>query len=401
MKILLINKFLYPKGGAENYLLKLGNLLEQQGHEVQYFGMVDSKNVVGNEKQLLVSPIDFSTGILRNLAAPLRIIYNAEARRKLYQILNDFCPDVVHLNNIQYHLTPSVILAVRDYRRKRNPKLKLISTAHDYQLICPNHGLFDSRGQYCEHCLHGSFFHCFIRKCVKNSYLKSLLAVMDAFVWKISRAYEQLDVIICPSEFMKSKLEQDVRFKGKCVVLNNFVEAIQEKEIDKKDYVLEFGHLSKEKGTLMLVEAAKRLPDIPFVFAGFGPAEEEVRKLKNAKLAGYQSGEVLEQLIREARITVIPSLWSENCPYSVLESQMYGTAVIGSNMGGIPELLRNGRGMIFEAGNIEDLTRKIRLLWNDEDLRTTLSECAKKPLESTDSYYEKLMKLYGGLNENI
>ena len=224
---------------------------------------------------------------------------------------------------------------------------------------------------------------------------------MDAFVWKISRAYEQLDVIICPSEFMKSKLEQDVRFKGKCVVLNNFVEAIQEKEIDKKDYVLEFGHLSKEKGTLMLVEAAKRLPDIPFVFAGFGPAEEEVRKLKNAKLAGYQSGEVLEQLIREARITVIPSLWSENCPYSVLESQMYGTAVIGSNMGGIPELLRNGRGMIFEAGNIEDLTRKIRLLWNDEDLRTTLSESAKKPLESTDSYYEKLMKLYGGLNENI
>ena len=401
MKILLINKFLYPKGGAENYLLKLGNLLEQQGHEVQYFGMVDSKNVVGNEKQLLVSPIDFSTGILKNVAAPLRIIYNAEARRKLYQVLNDFCPDVVHLNNIQYHLTPSVILAVRDYRRKRNPKLKLVSTAHDYQLICPNHGLFDSRGQYCEHCLHGSFFHCFIRKCVKNSHLKSLLAVMDAFVWKISRAYEQLDVIICPSEFMKSKLEQDVRFKGKCVVLNNFVEAIQEKEIDKKDYVLEFGHLSKEKGTLMLVEAAKRLPDIPFVFAGFGPAEEEVRKLKNAKLAGYQSGEVLEQLIREARITVIPSLWSENCPYSVLESQMYGTAVIGSNMGGIPELLRNGRGMIFEAGNIEDLTRKIRLLWNDEDLRTTLSECAKKPLESTDSYYEKLMKLYGGLNENI
>ena len=401
MKILLINKFLYHKGGAENYLLMLGNLLEQQGHEVQYFGMVDSKNVVGNKRQILVSPIDFSTGILKNLAAPLRIICNAEARRKLYQVLNDFCPDVVHLNNIQYHLTPSVILAVRDYRRKRNPKLKLVSTAHDYQLICPNHGLFDSRGQYCEHCLHGSFFRCFIRKCVKNSHLKSLLAVMDAFVWKISRAYEQLDVIICPSEFMKSKLEQDVRFKGKCVVLNNFVEATQEKEIDKKDYVLEFGHLSKEKGTLMLVEAAKRLPDIPFVFAGFGPAEEEVRKLKNAKLTGYQSGEVLEQLIREARITVIPSLWSENCPYSVLESQMYGTAVIGSNMGGIPELLRNGRGMIFEAGNIEDLTRKIKLLWNDEDLRTTLSESAKKPLESTDSYYEKLMKLYGGLNENI
>ena len=153
MKILMINKFLYPKGGAETYVLKLGNILKDHGHEVQYFGLDNEKNTVGNAAGAYVSNIDFSQGIRKNLTAPFRIIYSTEARRKLRKVLDSFQPDVVHFNNIQFHLTPSMILEVRKYGTETGRKIKMIYTAHDYQFICPSHGLFDTNIQVCEKCL--------------------------------------------------------------------------------------------------------------------------------------------------------------------------------------------------------------------------------------------------------
>ena len=116
MKVLMINKFLYPKGGAETYTLALGKMLQIHGHDVQYFGLNNKKNTVGNQIGVYVKDIDFSKGIRKNLSAPFRIIYSSEARRKIRMVLDDFQPDVVHLNNIQYHLTPSIILEIHKWR---------------------------------------------------------------------------------------------------------------------------------------------------------------------------------------------------------------------------------------------------------------------------------------------
>ena len=117
MKILLVNKFLYPKGGSETYVFKLGNILKNNGHDVQYFGLENEKNIVSNNVGASVSDMDFSKGVIKNLFAPLRIIYSSEARKKIREVLNDFSPDVVHLNNIQFHLTPSIVLEINKYRR--------------------------------------------------------------------------------------------------------------------------------------------------------------------------------------------------------------------------------------------------------------------------------------------
>ena len=156
MKILMINKFLYPKGGAETYILKLGKILQEHGHEVQYFGLANEKNTVGNRAEAYVTNMDFGQGIKKNLNAPFRIIYSAEARKKIRLVLEDFQPDVVHLNNIQFHLTPSIILETEKYREEICRNVKIIYTAHDYQLICPSHGLFDADIQICEKCLGGN-----------------------------------------------------------------------------------------------------------------------------------------------------------------------------------------------------------------------------------------------------
>ena len=111
-----------------------------------------------------------------------------EARKKIRLVLDDFQPDVVHLNNIQYHLTPSVILEIARYRRETGSLVRIVYTAHDYQLICPSHGLFDSDINVCEKCLGGNYTHCLRTKCMKNSRAKSFLAMLDAYYWKYSKA---------------------------------------------------------------------------------------------------------------------------------------------------------------------------------------------------------------------
>ncbi|MBO5128836.1 MAG: glycosyltransferase family 4 protein [Oscillospiraceae bacterium] len=397
MKILMVNKFLYPKGGAETYMLKLGEILHAHGHKVQYFGLDNEKNVVGNHAQAYVTDMDFSAGIRKNLKAPFRIIYSAEARRKIRKVLEDFQPDVVHLNNIQFHLTPSMILEVHKYQRQTGRSVRIIYTAHDYQLICPSHGLFDSNIQICEKCLGGNYIHCVHTKCVKNSRVKSILGMADAYFWKWSRAYSYIDTIICPSGFLKTKLDIQKRFREKTVALHNFADAVPQIDVQKEDYVLEFGHLSRDKGTNTLLEAAKRMPQTRFIFAGYGAAEKAIAQVPNAEYVGFKSGNDLEMLIRKAAVSVYPSEWYENCPFSVIESQMYGTPVIGSRMGGIPELIEeNKTGLLFEAGNVSDLEAKLRqLLLTPGLLEEYSANCKSKKFETPESYYEKLMGIYG------
>ena len=396
MKILMVNKFLHPKGGAETYILKLGKILESYGHEVQYFGLENGKNTVGNAANSYVSHLDFSTGVRGNLLAPFRIIYSVEARKKIRKVLDLFQPDVVHLNNIQFHLTPSIILETEKYRKETGRKVRIVYTAHDYQLICPSHGLFDSNLQICEECLSGSYVCCLKKKCVKNSRAKSLLGILDAYFWKWNKAYSYIDTIICCSNFLKSKLDTQQRFREKTVALHNFVDLVEPIQVEKENYVLEFGHLSKDKGTLTLLEVAKRMPEMKFVFAGYGAAETEIAKVPNAEYVGFKTGMELEMLIRKAAVSIYPSECYENCPFSVIESQMYGTPVIGSRMGGIPELIEEGcSGELFTAGDPDDLERALRKLLASGAAETYVQGCRQQKFETPSSYYKKLVDIYG------
>ncbi len=398
MKILLVNKFLYPKGGCETYVFGLGEILTSHGHEVQYFGLENEKNTVGNNAGAYVKDMDFAKGVAANLTAPFRIVYSSEARKKIRRVLLDFKPDVIHLNNIQFHLTPSIILEAHQYRKKHNKNLKIVYTAHDYQLVCPSHGLFDSDVNICEKCLNGGkYINCFKTKCMKNSRAKSALATADGYFWKLSSAYDYIDTVICPSHFLKAKLDTRRQLRDKTVALHNFITPAEIPETEKGGYVLEFGHLCRDKGTYTLLEAAKRMPETRFVFAGFGEAEEEIEKTENAEFVGFKTGEELRCLIASAALSVYPSQWYENCPYSVVESQIFGTPVIGTRMGGIPELIDEDKtGCLFTAGNVDELEEKLRyLLETPERLEKFTENCKQKQFDHPDRYYEKLIEIYG------
>lgn len=398
MKILMVNKFLYQKGGAETYTLSLGKILEKHGHEVQYFGLKNEKNTVGNNVDALVNDMDFSKGVKANLNAPFRIIYNFQAKRQIRKVLDDFKPDIVHLNNIQFHLTPSIIVEVNNWRKEQKNNCKIIYTAHDYQLICPSHGLFDVNVKPCERCLDGKYIHCFQTKCVKNSRAKSLLGMMDAYYWKHSEAYSHVDAIICCSQFLKEKLDTQPQFRGKTITLHNFKDIISVDDVKKKDYILEFGKLCKDKGTETLLKVAKMMPDKKFVFVGYGPAVELMSEIDNVQYLGFKSGNELNRIIAEASISVCPSEWYENCPFSVIESISYGTPVVGSLMGGIPELIREGiDGELFHAGDTKELKAKIEKILKDEKtLMQYTNNCKNVNYETSETYYKKLMQIYEG-----
>ena len=239
--------------------------------------------------------------------------------------------------------------------------------------------------------------HCFKTKCMKNSRSKSFLAMLDAYFWKHSKAYGYIDTIICPSEFLKRKLDTQKRFAKKTVALHNFFERPSVEEVPKGDYVLEFGHLSRDKGTNTLLEVCKRMPNVQFVFAGYGKAVEDMKDIPNATYVGFKTGAELKELIQKAKCSVYPSEWYENCPFSVIESQTYLTPVIASRMGGIPELIEEGKtGLLFEAGNADDLEQKLRyLLETPNVLDEFIENCKNVVFETPESYYQKLMKIYG------
>ena len=399
MKILMINKFLHPNGGSETYIFKLGAYLQSMGHEVQYFGMEHEGRCVGNRVNAYTSDMDFHGGSkLSKLTYPLKTIYSSEARKKLRLVLEDFQPEVCHLNNFNYQLTPSTLLEIAKWKKEGHP-CRVIFTAHDYQLVCPNHMCNNpNTGENCEKCLGGHFGNCTKGKCIHGSLAKSAVGTLEAMLWNGCGVYKNIDVMICCSEFLKTKMDCNPLFAGKTLALHNFVDKVERKETEKQDYVLYFGRFSREKGIDTLLKVCKALPDIPFVFAGTGPLEGEIAGVRNIKNVGFQRGQALENLIRQARFSVYPSQWYENCPFSVMESQLYGTPVLGADIGGIPELIEVGKtGELFESGNAAQLEEKIRTLWEDRELTDRYSEnCAHLRFDDVAAYTEKLLKLYRG-----
>ena len=401
MKILMINKFLYPNGGSETYIFSLGKALYEAGHEVQYFGMDHEGRCVGNEVNAYTSDMEFHSGsAFSKLTYPIKTIYSTEARKKIRLVLENFKPDVCHLNNFNYQLTPSIILEIRKWEKDSGHKVNIIYTAHDYQLICPNHMLYNPvHHTLCEKCVMNGFESCFKDRCIHSSSARSLVGMLEGSYWKKRKIYREIDTVVCPSEFMKKELDRSDELRGRTIVLHNFLD-LKSLSFDsaslQNSYVLYFGRLSQEKGIATLLSSCKELPQIPFIFAGTGPLDVAVKEIPNVRYIGFQTGEALYRLIHQARFTVYPSEWYENCPYSVMESQMLGTPVLASKIGGIPELVQEGvSGELFTAGDIDDLKSHLTSMWNDGvKISRYRIGCSKVKFDTAEQYCNKIIEIY-------
>ena len=340
MKILMVNKFLYPRGGSESYMLYLGEHLKKLGHKIEYFGMYDENNTVGNSIGKYTQNMDFHSKGLARFLYPFKIIYSREAKKKIMQVIDDFKPDIVHMNNINFQLTPSIIYGIK------KKGVKLVQTVHDYQMICPNHLLYNfDKNTPCEKCVKGSHINCIKNKCIHNSTVKSILGVIEAKLYSLLKTYKKVDLFVCPSNFLENKLlSAKGYYKGKTKTIHNFIDKEKFSNTDRKEdsYIVFIGRLSKEKGIEYIAKTAKLLGEYTFVIAGSGPDEGMLKGIDNINLAGFVTGNDLTELMGNAKLLLLPSVCYENCPLSILEAHSMGVPVVTMNSGGMAELVKDG-----------------------------------------------------------
>ena len=398
MRILLVNKFHYLKGGSEKYYFELANLLREKGHQIAFFSMRNEKNVETGEKEYFVNEIDLNTG---SKLKALDVIYSKENKKKMTEALEDFKPDIVHVNNFQRQLSESIIEAVNER------KIPVIYTAHDVQAICPAITMLDSNKEICELCKNGKYLNCIKKKCIKDSGLKSILGAIEGQYYRIKKVYnKKIAYIITPSEFYRQKLIEDGIKENKIEAIHNYIDVNQYNlQTDDQGYALYIGRLSKEKGILNLIEAFSNLKNEKLYIAGDGPERERIENIikdghleKNILLLGYLKQDQVKEYLRKARFVVVPSIWYENCPYSILETQAIGKPVIGANIAGIPELVQDKvNGLTYQYDDIKELEEKMKILFEN---RLLAEEYGKKAREiaikeySKDAYYNQIIKIY-------
>lgn len=401
MRILLVNKYFYRKGGAETYFFALAEGLKALGHEVAFFSMRHPNNEASYWNKYFVSEKDYvgEISVFKKVREASALIYSFEARRKFESLLEEFKPDIIHMNNVHRQLTLSILDA--PYLKKH--RVPVVYTAHDYILLCPAYTMVNGRGDVCDACLDKHFMHATKNVCVKGSRAKSALATMEAEFLKFHHSCDKIDLIIAPSKFMKSKLDEG-GLADKTITMQNFLTDSQmemgahvanthkfkDAAAGVRPYFLFFGRLSKEKGIFTLVRAflqaagfnkgnvagqstrqvAQMLPDIwDLHIVGDGPERGAIEQLiasagpqaaSRIHLLGYKSGEELQCEVGNARFTVLSSEWRENMPYSGLESLAAQTPIIAANIGGIPELVEEGKtGFTFGPGIVADLVCKL------------------------------------------
>ncbi len=399
MRVLLANKFFWRKGGSESVFFNEKEMLESAGHSVVPFSMQGVNNEPSEFAQYFVSEVDYSKPGLKNrLTSASKIIYSFEARKNMEDLLSEHFVDLAHFHIFQHQISPSVFGPLK----KRN--IPIVLTMHDLKPICPNYKMYVN-GQVCEDCKGRKFYNCFKNRCTKGSALGSMINTVEMYFHYWMRYYQNVDKYIAVSRFYKDKMVEYGFDEKKISYLPNFIDSDNYKvNANENEYVLYFGRLSEEKGISVLLASAKLAPDVPFYIVGSGPLEVDLKEivqnehLKNVHFLGFKTGDELKDIISRACCIVIPSEWYENCPMTILEAFAAGTPVIGSNIGGIPELIDVGNdGFIFQKSNVEELAAKIRWIWDNRTKAAEMGMEGRKKVEeqfNAEVHYDGLISIY-------
>lgn len=389
MKILLANKFYYRRGGDCIYVLNLEQLLKSHGHEVAIFAMDYPENFSSPWSKYWPSN-------MRKVDAFTRPFGTGEVRKKFRALLDDFCPDVIHLNNIHTQLSP--IVAQMACERG----VRTIWTLHDTKLVCPCYTCTRD-GYWCEECFTDK--KAVIRhKCMPGSLPGAIIGYYEMKCWSRERLQKYTDVFIAPSRFMMETVVRGGYRPEKLRVLCNFIDVgkCQNPSFQKGDYYVFLGRVNEVKGIRTLCKAAARLP-YKLIVIGGGELLSELRtqykETANIEFIGQKDWKDFRPILESARFMVLPAEWSENNPLTIIEAQSLGTPVLGARIGGIPELIEEGvTGMTFESRNVDDLKDKIQQMFDTSFCYGRIAEEAQKKYNA-ETYYTKLTELYSNREE--
>ena len=402
MKILQINKYHFIKGGADSVFFNTMELLKNHGHQVIPFSIKHSKNLPSPyEKYFVDAPEIRELPLTEKLKSIGRFFYDKNAAKKLEMLILQEKPDIAHLHNIFNGISLSILPVLYKY------KIPIVITLHDTRLICPS-SYFSLRGKKCDSCLRRGGINCGLYKCYQDSLFNSWMCAMEMFFKEKIFHYDQYigKYIFVSNRYKYTHSLRHEFFEKKGTVLYNFIPNIEGiKTVDKKGkYLFYYGRVTIEKGIKTLVEVMKDLPDYQLKIAGTGNLMEELQamNLPNVEFLGFRSGNELFDTLKNSAFVIVPSEWEENNPMTVIESYAYGKPVIGSRIGGIPEIIDEGKtGFTFEAFSKDNLKRAItEAMAVSDDQYKVMSEKARLFANNNfnpEIHYNHLIEIYKSL----
>jgi glycosyltransferase involved in cell wall biosynthesis len=361
VRVLHINKFAYPKGGAENYMLRTAARQSDRGHEVAVLGAdPDPSALPGSVRTFGLTVPDYhDLGGVAKLRAAKDVLWSKPAAKVVESAIQEFAPDIVHLHNYAHQLSSSILSVITSH------KTPTIYTAHDYKLVCPAY-VANVDDKDCFSCAFKLSTKLIRARCHHDSLTWSGVVGLEAMLVRARRLVP--DVIIGPSEFMADALRSswigdlsDIR------MVRNPVEAGSLQWTGSQDYLLYVGRLSREKGVDALLSAAAVL-NIPLKVAGDGPLREELERQAVAldskvDFLGHVGQEDLSVLRQQCRAQVISSAWPENAPLSALEAAADGVPLVVTARGGLPEFVKFGaRVVVVNELGVKDLATALEKL---------------------------------------
>lgn len=422
MKILLINWSWYATGGDWTYVNNLKTLYEKNGYEVIPLSTRNEKNFKTTSPAYFINSPDYkflnkNKNVINGLKAIKNSVVSFEALKTIDEILESHDIKIAHLHNIHHYITPAIIWKLK------KAGVKIIWSLHDYKIICPESS-FISNGKICEKCMTGNFYQCAFNKCKKNSLPASILASTEAYFYHKTGIYDKVDAYLCPSVFLKNKFKQfgfsdtKLHVTNLCYdisLIDNFINGNKKTIVSlndgtgKEEYILYVGRIEDIKGIKTLINAVKD-STLKLKIAGSGNSLPELAELvrreniNNIEFLGFQDKLSVFELTLNSKFVVCPSEWYENFPFSIIESFLFSKPVIGSKIGGIPELVVDGEtGYLFEPRNINDLREKLTSLWNNKTLINEMGAKARKYIYNIvnfDTHWSKLNSIINNITIN-
>lgn len=414
MKVLLVNKFLFPKGGAERAVFDMAEILRSSGHEVAFLSTAHPENIQGDFVSEFVRGANYHAkhSFIESFRLAIRVLWNREAEKKMEMLLDRFRPDIVHFHSIYRELSPSILRPVK----KRG--IPSVMTLHDYALLSPSRILY-SRKRGIWKSSTPSFSEVFRFPFVQGSCLKSFVALLENKLHRLIGAYRNVSLFIAPSIFLKRVFEQE-NFFGNIVHISNPLLGLEsrierahaERKNPKPSAPFVFvGRLDEEKGIGILLEAFARYSGpSPLFILGSGSEQTSLQaqadalgliETKKVIFRGATSPEERDETLLSSKAIIVPSIWYENQPYVIMEALSFGVPVLVSDVGALPDMIDQGEnGFLYHGENAGSLTSTLEAL----DRRTESEWSHMKDeafrrarLYDSDTFLSRLLEIYESL----
>jgi glycosyltransferase involved in cell wall biosynthesis len=399
----------YLFGGQERVLLSEIEWLRSQGHEIAVFAVDNPQTCKDNVRKYLLDTDDIfkarQKGLRPKLTTKLKYffsgIYNRKSAKAFEHAIHDFHPDIIHSHGPSRYFTSSIFHVAKGHN------LPVIFSEHCVRLACPSYYFLKGYQTYCkdELCIKGNYVHCVLNRCYEKSLLKSIYYSLE-LAWNKPRYMECVDYIIAPSQYLRDVLIRTGFDSKKIKLIRNFVDFVPIKpDFHPGEGFVFCGRASQEKGLMSLIKAFARMPDLQLKIIGDGNCLKQLKTvveqnhLRNITITGFIEGSALTPIIENSKCVILPSLCAENAPIILLEAMACGKPILGSNLGGIPEIITDDTvGKLFKPGDVDSMVSSVRWIESlHKDELTEMGANNRRVIEenySLDAHGKQITELY-------